>query len=503
MSGLYYAKYRSIATGVSTSGSGLGAAVLPVLVGFLIDVYSWRGSLIFVAGLNLHLFIFAALLRYPSDVSEVSTTIQADSTERIRNSSSSVHTAVFEQSPPAVKNAPSIKVDPLTSEHTCLVTPKKLRGGESGSREKSVAITTLPREQRERPRSNAMSGSESYHGKTEYENVGVNLSTKDRVGKCSMKTDHNSRGKIPLNLRQSVSINFGCSIEEEQEEENGLDEEDRERDSGVVVEEAFSNGQEKYSLRSKQKMSLGASSIISEDRQRLSLVQFLPLPHSTSSRSLFALGSRGSTIIYYEPVPNISGMQTSMISQSSAGVDSFAPSVDSPLPLSSRHIYIFTNYGFNIYFLSNIMWNASYAITQSFAPEFLQERGMTLMGAAWLSGAFGLSSFVGGVVGGVIGNIDGVDRQRLYRSACVLMGVAILVFPQVNQVEHFAAALVVAGLALGIILGLLIVVLTDLVGAESLGNGLGYLMLSNGMGTFLGPPMASKLAMLLSHDHLV
>ncbi|RUS74091.1 hypothetical protein EGW08_018154, partial [Elysia chlorotica] len=259
LSGLYYDKYRSVATGVSTSGSGLGGAVFPVLVGFLIDVYSWRGSLIFLAGLNLHLFIFAALLRYPPEVGSPSARAYASS-ERVRT-----------------------------------------REGEN---------------------------------------------------------------------------------------------------------------------------------------------------------------------------------------------ESLAPSARSQLPMSSRQIYIFTNYGFNIYFLSNIMWNASYAILQSFGPEFLQERGLTLMGAAWLSGAFGLSSFVGGVVGGVIGNVDNVDRQRLYTLACLLMGVAILGFPLAHQVALYAVALVAAGLALGIILGLLIVVLTDLVGAESLGNGLGYLMLSNGVGTFLGPPVA-------------
>ncbi|CAL1547414.1 unnamed protein product [Lymnaea stagnalis] len=261
LSGLYYDKYRSIATGVSTSGSGLGGAVLPVLVGFLIDVYSWKGSIIFLAGLNLHLFIFAALLRYP----------------------------------------------PLPSVAGEQKTPK--------------------------PK--------------------------------------------------------------------------------LVAEEYVA------------------------DRQQ---------------------DASGTSII----------------------------------PRSSRHVYIFTNYRFNIYFFSNIMWNAGYAIIQSFAPEFLQDKGLTMMEAAWLSGAFGLASFVGGVVGGVSGNIETINRQMLYTAACLVMGAATIGFPQFQHTALYTLLLVISGLAFGVILGLLIVVLTDLVGVESLGNGLGYLMLSNGLGTFLGPPLASK-----------
>lgn len=63
MSGLYYDKHRSLATGVATAGSGLGGIVFPNLVQYLIDEYGWRGSLLLVAGLNMNTFIFSALLR--------------------------------------------------------------------------------------------------------------------------------------------------------------------------------------------------------------------------------------------------------------------------------------------------------------------------------------------------------------------------------------------------------------------------------------------------------
>ncbi|CAL1546525.1 unnamed protein product [Lymnaea stagnalis] len=268
LSGLYYDKYRSLATGVSTSGSGLGGAIMPVVVGLLIEHYTWKGSLIVVAGLCLHLFVFAALLRKP---------------------------------PP---------------------------------------------------------------------------------------------------LQTSGNI---CIAEEENEEQ--------------VAHE--------------------------QDPSRFDFITN-----------------------HAKPVPN-----------------------------SSRHFFIFTNCRFNIYFCSNIMWNAGCSIINSFGPEFLREKGLTPMEAAWLSGAFGLGCFVGGIVGGVFGNFKFVNRQIFYTVSNILMGILLIIFPMLGHIGLYTLCLVLSGIFFGVILGLLIVVLTDLIGIESLGNGLGYLMLSNGLGTFIGPPLAGKTSL--------
>ncbi|RUS85099.1 hypothetical protein EGW08_007151 [Elysia chlorotica] len=162
-------------------------------------------------------------------------------------------------------------------------------------------------------------------------------------------------------------------------------------------------------------------------------------------------------------------------------------------PKSARHVYIFTHYGFNIYFLSNIMWNAACSIVSSFAPEYLRSQGLTSMEAAILLGAFGFGCFVGGVLGGILGNVSWVNRQVLYTLANIFMGCVLIAFPSMGHRDLYLICLLVSGLAFGIILGLLIIVLTDLIGVESLSNGLGYLMLSNGIGTFIGPPLAGIL----------
>ena len=82
LSGLYYNKHRSIATGIATAGSGLGATIFPVVIYNLIEHYGWRGSLFILAGLNLHNFIFCALL-FP--VPDKSTEENIQETEKLTN----------------------------------------------------------------------------------------------------------------------------------------------------------------------------------------------------------------------------------------------------------------------------------------------------------------------------------------------------------------------------------------------------------------------------------
>ncbi|KAH9495454.1 hypothetical protein Btru_015139 [Bulinus truncatus] len=403
---------------------------MPVIVGLLIDIYSWKGSIIFVAGLNLHLFIFASLLRYPPEPSVV----------------------------PGRKLAakPSLKLEDYVSETqeetTVLVTPKKKRAEVN-----IIADDAKP----DRPKSYVSCA--SYQTIANYDNFGVDLSEIDYIDKLSSSSSRDT---------MSARVKSFCT------ESNATEKTVRLRENREVLHKQSSETQRQLS---------DAQRYPTEKHRQSFLDVFYP--RSTSGHSLFALGSRGSTVIYieniflYEPHGSVSDMEKSL-------------SVHS-MPLSARHIYIFTNHRFNIYFLSNIMWNAGYSIIQSFAPEFLQEKGLTLMEAAWLSGAFGFASFIGGIAGGIVGNVERINRQILYTVACVIMGAGTIAFPLFHNAVLYSVLLVISGLAFGVILGLLIVVLTDLIGVQSLGNGLGYLMLSNGLGTFIGPPMASKSIVML------
>ncbi|XP_077990991.1 monocarboxylate transporter 12-like [Glandiceps talaboti] len=61
----YFKKRHAMANGLAFSGSAMGVMIFPPLCHFLIEHYGWRGALIFLAGLNSNICVFASLFRPP------------------------------------------------------------------------------------------------------------------------------------------------------------------------------------------------------------------------------------------------------------------------------------------------------------------------------------------------------------------------------------------------------------------------------------------------------
>jgi predicted MFS family arabinose efflux permease len=54
-----------LAVGIASSGGGCGMIFMPLIIEKLIEIYSWRGALLFLGGLNLQCCVCGALLRSP------------------------------------------------------------------------------------------------------------------------------------------------------------------------------------------------------------------------------------------------------------------------------------------------------------------------------------------------------------------------------------------------------------------------------------------------------
>lgn len=63
--GEYFSKYRKMSVGMSTSGVGLGLFIFPPLLSVLHAVFSWRGTMMILAGINLNLLLAAAAFMPP------------------------------------------------------------------------------------------------------------------------------------------------------------------------------------------------------------------------------------------------------------------------------------------------------------------------------------------------------------------------------------------------------------------------------------------------------
>ncbi|XP_046554570.1 monocarboxylate transporter 12-like [Haliotis rubra] len=159
-----------------------------------------------------------------------------------------------------------------------------------------------------------------------------------------------------------------------------------------------------------------------------------------------------------------------------------------------RHFFGFCVFEFDVFFVSNIMWNMGLNMVVTFGPDFiLTSLGITSIEAAYMLTVLGLCTFLGSLVTGFIGNFRWMNRIFLYVLVCLLAGIGVICFPVAKTYGTMVMLHGVVGLGFGGILGLLLILTSDLLGPENLGDGVGYLMLSNGVGCFAGPPIAGLL----------
>ena len=67
---VYFDKFYDISNSLAHVGLSLGIIVLPLLTQFFLDNYGWRGTILILAGLNMHIALCGALLipiQFPSD----------------------------------------------------------------------------------------------------------------------------------------------------------------------------------------------------------------------------------------------------------------------------------------------------------------------------------------------------------------------------------------------------------------------------------------------------
>ena len=59
----YFNKYQSVAMGIAAAGVGMGAFIFPPLIHYLEYHYGWRGALLLMGGISLHLTLFGAFYK--------------------------------------------------------------------------------------------------------------------------------------------------------------------------------------------------------------------------------------------------------------------------------------------------------------------------------------------------------------------------------------------------------------------------------------------------------
>nr|XP_022292383.1 monocarboxylate transporter 14-like [Crassostrea virginica]XP_022292384.1 monocarboxylate transporter 14-like [Crassostrea virginica] len=380
LSGLYYDKQRSLATGLATSGSGVGAIIFPLLVNFLVETYGWRGSFYIVCGLSMQNIIFAGLLRpVPEKL------IKRYQEAAAKNEEEDVEVQVDDE----------VKTEEMNQK-----------------RSSASALQLLP----------ASSSAEE-------------------------KKEEEKPAKKSESFVSEQDISIDLSMQEKPDTQNSNPE-----NSDQVVSEKVVEGKESEKAANSHEGSPNKLPVVKQE---------------SSDNEATAFCKKNIT-----PRDSLNEVEKLALTKKST-------------------CSILCDYAFIIFFANNIFWNMGVVIILLFGPQYVLFIGLNEQDSALIFSIGGIGAFLGSIMGGLLGNVKNLRLDVAYIVITVLTGVVCLIFPL--PVFHSFGGLVFLYVAFAVlsnmIAGLLIVAVAAIVGADAIGTGMGYIMLANGIGSIVAPPL--------------
>lgn len=376
LSGLYYDKQRSLATGLATSGSGVGAIIFPLLVNFLVDNFGWRGSFYIVCGLCMQNIIFAGLLR------PVPKKLLKRYQEEAEKEKDGVHDDVEDGA----------------------------EKSQSQKRSSASAIQLLP----------ASSTTEKMNNEEEPPQNSVPPLSEQDIS-LDLTTQENPKNSNSENTKQTAT-------------EKDTEAKAKPKDEEVTSPPGSPNKLVKQESSDNEEAAFCKSNNTSRDS--LNEVEKLALTKKSTCS-------------------------------------------------------ILCDYAFIIFFANNIFWNMGVVIILLFGPQYMLFVGLDEQASALIFSIGGIGAFIGSILGGLLGNVKNLRLDLAYIVITVLTGITCLIipFPMFHSFAGLVSLYVVFAVMSNMIAGLLIVAVAAIVGADAIGTGMGYIMLANGIGSIVAPPL--------------
>nr|XP_011452366.3 monocarboxylate transporter 9 [Crassostrea gigas] len=158
-------------------------------------------------------------------------------------------------------------------------------------------------------------------------------------------------------------------------------------------------------------------------------------------------------------------------------------------------LQLLSNGPYVLFTINNVLWNIGSSSLVLLSPDYFTKIGLSLTQAATLLSISQGTTVCGSIVGALLMNHHSINRCMLYLSTNFVAGLCIiaLTLPVLHTMLALTLVNSLLGLAFGISLGLIVVMVSDFVGSRLIGDGMGYLMLACGVGCFIGPPVGGYL----------
>ncbi|XP_014663573.1 PREDICTED: monocarboxylate transporter 12-B-like [Priapulus caudatus] len=160
--------------------------------------------------------------------------------------------------------------------------------------------------------------------------------------------------------------------------------------------------------------------------------------------------------------------------------------------LCNLDVAVLKDVRFLVLWCNNLLWNAGFIIVFVIIVDYLcTNQNFPKMEAVVMLSIIAITNTIGRPIAGLLGTHKLCNRMYLYNVSTCLYGIVICLYVIDGlSFEWYAAFSTLFGLFLGMQCGILPIITADMFGVETLVSTFGYLMISNGVGNMIGPPIA-------------
>lgn len=473
MVAFYFEDRRSLATGLSVCGSGIGTFVFAPMTEQLIDVYGWRGTMIIWSGIMLNLVVCGALLR-PLEFTPKER--RARALQKFEKMSRTISFTSFSNNGKNLSRHESHSDgldedgeaidDSLEHCHSQIQIPTFLKG-------KDIPITVL--KEARYSKTGLMEYIQS-HFKDE------DIEEREVIDAVSTFTEQRSNSIVIL-------------------QQNG--------DSAVKLVNGHQNGESKPTvscLKKSGKTETGRNSIagpskqLNKPKKTVRMSSYLPLYR----KGLFF---RRNPNRLQSPGADVRSTSCPELSRRRWDSDSSDSSDDDSWDCLWRYLHLSKHMKriirmlidpsilrhplYVMFAVSNFILYFWYDVPYIFMSDRAIGLGIEESEASFLISSLGIVNTFGQIFYGVIGDRD-VNLDLLYGISLMLCGISVMVVPFFSQFVPLAFLSGLFGLFISVNYSLCTVMLVEYLGLDKLANAYGLMMLVQGVANLVGPPVAGK-----------
>ncbi|XP_074649225.1 monocarboxylate transporter 9-like [Tubulanus polymorphus] len=495
----YFEKRRAFASGLSVSGSGIGAVIFAPLCEKLIEWYGWRGTLWIIGGLMLHFIICGALYR-PLETKRERKRRKLmrslDRLSRLRNESSNKSESSSESLNDGSYHKKNHRrrllrqfSEPL--HHSLITFPTFMKASAQNHPKQSKSDNVID---------DMTSNSKIPDGEDSQK-----FSVKANSVSCIDNPETTDTPESTLSDPVVILINGARKPEDQALPDNDLminfansnsDTAGQTVDAPAIDEiNTLNDATTLHNNKSNGHHHHRKTSATKRDES-----QFLPLYR----RDIFYRGSllRLSSIrdqVTSHSCPNVYQMHDDDSSSSDDSSDG------KPCRCHGRKhirnviremldITILKNPLYLLLFISNFILYMWFDIAYFFLPNYATELGVSDQRAAMAISITGIANMLGQIFFGVIGDRPELNTAYVYGAATAVCGVASLFVPFCREFISIWVYSAVFGFFIGANYSLVsVIIVKALLSLEKLTNAYGIIMCGQGVANLIGPPLAGYL----------